>query len=102
MYVEGSGLASFHMNYKHPWLSMYNVYTRSITKLKRVIDPKRIALWRIKLYWYRPESNVTLIDNHFALDGCLTKYCYGPYINTYFLIVTTKVFLATFSFSNIL
>ena len=29
------------------------VYTRSVTKRKRVLDPRRLSLWRNKLYWLR-------------------------------------------------
>ena len=35
-----------------PLLVIY-VYTRSLTKRKRVFGPKRLSLWRNKLYWLR-------------------------------------------------
>ena len=43
---------------------------------------KQIVLVTIQIYWFRPENNVLLmpIDNKFARNGCLTKYCYESYI----------------------
>ena len=31
-----------------------------------------------------------LIDNHFASNGCFTKYCYWTYINTHYLSLLIK------------
>ena len=42
-----------------------------------VIVVKQFVLVAIQIYWFRPENNVLLmlINNHFARNGCLTKYC---------------------------
>ena len=52
-----------------------------------------VTTWAgLTVYWFRRENNVLLIliDNHFARNGCLKKYCNGCYINTHFRSLLIK------------